>query len=181
MCDKKGDLELIKKNIQRFPNFPKAGITFIDIFSVLRNYKAFCALKEIIIDHVKTLERVDVVAALESRGFLFGPVVALELGLPFVPIRKKGKLPGKVEQVSFTLEYGQDVFEIQSESILPNQGVLLLDDLLATGGSLAASCQLISQLKAKVVECLVIIELTDLKGRDKVPAPVHSFIQETEN
>uniref|UniRef100_A0A1B6LPU1 Adenine phosphoribosyltransferase n=1 Tax=Graphocephala atropunctata TaxID=36148 RepID=A0A1B6LPU1_9HEMI len=181
MSDESEKIDLVKKHIKRYPDFPKPGILFLDIFSVLRSSVAFQALQTLLTSHVRGLGGVDVIAALESRGFLFGPTLALELGLPFVPIRKKGKLPGKVNQVAFTLEYGTDVFEIQTESILPSQKVVLLDDLLATGGSLAASCQLIAQLGAQVVECLVVVELMDLKGRDKVPAPVYSFIQETES
>uniref|UniRef100_A0A1B6FE53 Adenine phosphoribosyltransferase n=1 Tax=Cuerna arida TaxID=1464854 RepID=A0A1B6FE53_9HEMI len=181
MNEESDKIDLVKKHIQRYPDFPKPGILFLDIFSVLRSSAAFHALQELFISHMRKLGGVDVIAGLESRGFLFGPSLALELGLPFVPIRKKGKLPGKVNQVAFTLEYGIDAFEIQTESILPSQKVVLLDDLLATGGSLAASCQLITQLGAQVVECLVVIELTDLKGRDKIPAPVYSFIQESQS
>jgi len=179
--DNRNKLNLVKNSLQRYPDFPKPGIVFVDIFSVLRNSNTFRALKELLVSHVQGLGPVDVIVALESRGFLFGPIIALQLGLPFVPIRKKGKLPGKVNQVSFTLEYGTDVFEVQTDSILPNQKVLLLDDLLATGGSLTAACRLVSQLEAEVIQCLVIIELVDLKGREKIPAPVHSLIQETEN
>lgn len=181
MEEEKAKLDLVKEHVQCYDDFPKPGLKFLDLFSVLKNASAFHALHELFINHVKKLDGVNVIAALESRGFLFGPALSLELGLPFVPIRKKGKLPGKVKQISFDLEYGSDVFEVQIGSILPNQKVLLIDDVLATGGSLAASCQLISDLGAQVVECLVVIEVMKLKGREKVPAPVYAFIQDSEH
>lgn len=172
-------LELVKSKIRSYPDFPKPGILFRDVFSVLRNPSAFRALQDVMIEHVSSqlTPRPEAVVALEARGFLLGPLIALHFDIPFIPVRKKGKLPGEVMQTSFTLEYGTDIFEIQSLSITGGLNVLIIDDLLATGGSLNAVCQLMEQLQATVLECLVVMELTDMKGRENVKAPVHSLIQ----
>uniref|UniRef100_A0A1B6D3W2 Adenine phosphoribosyltransferase n=1 Tax=Clastoptera arizonana TaxID=38151 RepID=A0A1B6D3W2_9HEMI len=170
------NIDLIQKSIKLFHDFPKPGLAFLDIFSVLNNVTAFNALIKLLLNHLQQIENFDVIVGLEARGFLFGPLLAYELGVPFVPIRKKGKLPGEVKQVPYTLEYGTDVFEIQSDSIEPSLKVVVIDDVLATGGSIAASCQLISQIGAKVVECLVVVEIEALKGREKIPTDVYSII-----
>lgn len=171
-------LELVKKHTKSYADFPKPDIVFRDMFSVLREPLAFAALHDVLIDHVRTLHPpVQCVVGLEARGFIFGPLVALALKLPFVPIRKQGKLPGKVTSVTYQLEYGQDEFEMQTESISPNTNVLIIDDLLATGGTLTAACELLSICQVTIVQCLVIMELTELNGRHKVPCNVHSFVQ----
>ncbi|XP_073988156.1 adenine phosphoribosyltransferase [Rhodnius prolixus] len=171
-------LNLVREHIKSYKDFPKQGIVFRDIFSVLLNNQSFKALCDLVIDHIKKLDKkFDAVVGLESRGFLLGPLVALEFSLPFVPIRKKGKLPGPVTSVAYSLEYSTDVFEMQRDSLKEGQTVLIIDDLLATGGSLKASCDLLSSLKIEVAECLVIMELNDLRGRDNVPAPVYSMVQ----
>ncbi|KOC68616.1 Adenine phosphoribosyltransferase [Habropoda laboriosa] len=169
-------LQLLRDSIISYPDFPKPGIIFRDIFGVLHNIIALKAVKDLIVEHILFLE-VDLIIGIDSRGFLFGPMICLELGKPFLPIRKKGKLPGKVIQQSYDLEYGQDTFELQTEYINKNTRVLIIDDLLATGGSMAAAVELVKSTEAEVVECLVIIELTGLKGREKLDVPVHSFIQ----
>lgn len=172
------DIELVIKHIKSYPNFPKPGILFRDIFSIFNNTEATKALQSLISTHCSSLKgKINVVCALESRGFLFGPQIALELQVPFVPIRKQGKLPGDVAKISFELEYGTDVFEIQSSTIPSGSKVLLVDDLLATGGSLAAACKLITSLGGTVEQCLVIMELQDLKGRSNIPSSVHSLIK----
>ncbi|PSN31287.1 Adenine phosphoribosyltransferase [Blattella germanica] len=178
MADLKQKLDFVKENIKSYPDFPKPGIIFRDIFSVLRNPPAFQALQDILIDYVANLSpKPDVIVALESRGFLIGPLLSLHFKIPFVPVRKRGKLPGNVKQQEYALEYGTDVFEIQTESIHPGQNVLIVDDLLATGGSMKAACLLLDQLKAKVVQCLVIMELKALNGRKDLHVPIHSFVQ----
>ncbi|KAG9352488.1 hypothetical protein JZ751_020902 [Albula glossodonta] len=115
-------------------------------------------------------------SGLDARGFLFGPLLAQRLGVGFVLVRKKGKLPGPTTSVSYTLEYGKAEVEIQEDAIEASQKVLLIDDLLATGGTLYAACELMKKLKAEVLGCLVVIELTDLKGAERIkPNPVFSL------
>lgn len=118
------------------------------------------------------------ICGLEARGFLFGFQIAADLGVAFVPIRKKGKLPGEVYSQEYALEYGTDKFEIQKNSIKPGQKVLIVDDLLATGGTMEAACKLIAQCGGEVAECLAVIELVGLNGRARLQGTkVHSFIQ----
>ncbi|XP_044737291.1 adenine phosphoribosyltransferase [Chrysoperla carnea] len=177
-CSKKEKIEYLKGNITSYPNFPKPGILFRDIFALLKNPTAFRILKELVVEYAKSISpKIEIVVGLESRGFLFGPLIALDLEIPFVPIRKKGKLPGKLESIEYTLEYGKEIFEIQADQITTDQRVLIVDDLLATGGSLAAACQLIEKSGAKVSCCLAIMELVDLKGRDKINAPIHTLVK----
>ncbi|KAL3076569.1 hypothetical protein niasHS_014474 [Heterodera schachtii] len=152
--------------IRSFPDFPTKDVVFRDIFPLFSNpslIRSICA-------HIVALyrQKIDVVVALEARGFLFGPIVALEMDVPFVPVRKRGKLPGSVFSATYVKEYGQDVFEIQKNALSEGQRVLLLDDLLATGGSLNAASQLISQSNAKTQAVFVIIELEGLNGRQKM-------------
>jgi adenine phosphoribosyltransferase len=171
-----GRLTHLKSLIKSHPDFPKPGILFRDMFPLLRDPKAFKELKSVMVDYTKeNIPKIDVVVGLESRGFIFGSVLAAELELPFVPIRKPGKLPGELSKVEYLLEYGSDSFEIQKEGLEKGQNVLLVDDLLATGGSLSASCQLIEIVGAKVAGCFVIMELDDLQGRSKLKYPVHSL------
>lgn len=174
--NKNDKLQILKNAIRSYPDFPQPGIIFRDIFGVFQNIAALRAMKDLIVEHILFLE-VDLVIGLDSRGFLFGPIICMELGKPFLPIRKKGKLPGKVIQQDYTLEYGKTTFELQTESFKKDTKVLIVDDLLATGGTMTAAVQLLKSVGADVVECLVIIELTSLKGRDKVGVPVHSFVQ----
>nr|XP_025038299.1 adenine phosphoribosyltransferase [Pelodiscus sinensis] len=130
-------------------------------------------------DHLKTrYSMVDYIAGLDARGFLFGPVLAQRLGIGFVLIRKKGKLPGPTKSVSYALEYGQAELEIQSDALKPGEKVILVDDLLATGGTMRAACELIEKMKADVLECSVVIELKSLQGAEKLkPVPVYSLLQ----
>ncbi|KAH0947365.1 hypothetical protein HN011_008324 [Eciton burchellii] len=174
--DNNDKLQILKDAIRSYRDFPKPGITFRDIFSVFYDTVALKALKDLIIEHVLFLE-VDVIIGLDSRGFLFGPMICMELNKPFLPIRKKGKLPGKVIQQDYTLEYGEATFEMQSEFLNKGTKVLIVDDLLATGGTMAAAIQLLKSVGADIIECLVIIELTSLKGRNKLDVPCYSLVQ----
>ncbi|XP_076234742.1 adenine phosphoribosyltransferase [Calliopsis andreniformis] len=174
--DKNEKLQVLRDAIKSYPDFPKPGIIFRDIFGVFRNIVALRAMKDLIVEHILFLE-VDLIVGLDSRGFLFGPMICMELGKPFLPIRKKGKLPGNVKEHNFSLEYGEATFEIQTDYINKGTRVLIVDDLLATGGSMAAAIKLVKSTGAEVIECLVIIELNALKGREKLDVPVHSFIQ----
>eukprot|EP00455_Lapot_gusevi_P004042 TRINITY_DN1164_c0_g2_i3.p2 TRINITY_DN1164_c0_g2~~TRINITY_DN1164_c0_g2_i3.p2 ORF type:complete len:139 (+),score=53.96 TRINITY_DN1164_c0_g2_i3:166-582(+) len=121
---------------------------------------------------------IDVIVGLDSRGFLMGPILAMRFGIPFTPIRKQGKLPGPVTHIAYTKEYGKDVFEIQNEGVKPGQRVVIIDDLLATGGTMKAAADLIVSLQATVLECLLVIELSDLNGREALqPHTVFSLVQ----
>lgn len=135
-------------------------------------------IKDLIIDHIQTTaSKPEAIIGLDARGFLFGFMLAAELGLPFIPIRKKGKLPGKCLSYQYTLEYGSDHFEMQENSLCAGQKVLIIDDLLATGGSLNAACELVKAAGGTVAEIIVLIELTALNGRSKIPIEnVHAFI-----
>ncbi|XP_046389094.1 adenine phosphoribosyltransferase [Ischnura elegans] len=172
-------IEVVKTRIGAYPDFPKPGICFRDIFSVYHDKDATIMLDEVMKYCAEQAVKrgVQVIAALECRGFLFGPQMALHMGVPFVPLRKKGKLPGKILSLEYDLEYGKDTLEVQEDSIPAGKKVLIVDDLLATGGSLQAACELVKKVGAEVSECLVVMEIVDLKGRTRVPAPVFSLIQ----
>ncbi|KAL8580324.1 hypothetical protein ACOMHN_039535 [Nucella lapillus] len=168
----------VKKLISSCPDFPKPGILFRDIFPVLRDCEVFRELIGLLCEQVKDqAPKAEVIVGLESRGFLFGPMMAERLNMSFVPVRKANKLPGECHRVVYTLEYGEDVFEVQKDSIKPGQSVVIVDDLLATGGTMKAAIDLMDKAGAEVAQCLVVIELTYLKGQSKVPKPVQSLIQ----
>ncbi|XP_015272851.1 PREDICTED: adenine phosphoribosyltransferase [Gekko japonicus] len=172
-------LRLVRERVRDFPDFPARGVLFRDITPLLKDPEAFRAAIDLLEAHVKDKHRrVDFIAGLDSRGFLFGPVLAQRLGVGFVMIRKKGKLPGRTESVSYTLEYGQAELEVQSDTVEPGQKVILIDDLLATGGTMRAACELMSKLKAEILDCVVLIELKFLKGADLLkPFPLYSVLQ----
>ncbi|GFO41107.1 adenine phosphoribosyltransferase [Plakobranchus ocellatus] len=169
-------LSRIRNTLGAIPDFPKAGILFRDIFPVLRDAEVFKDLNEEIFEASKSYPDVECVVGLESRGFLFGPILAQKLSVPFVPIRKKGKLPGELISQTYELEYGTDCCEIQKGSVSKGQKVLIIDDLLATGGTMKAACDLLEKLEADIVLCLCIIELTGLKGKSKIDKPFKSLI-----
>ncbi|NWI53671.1 APT phosphoribosyltransferase, partial [Calyptomena viridis] len=152
-----------------------------DISPLLKDPVAFRTLIDLLEDHLRaSFPKIDFIAGecLDSRGFLIGPPLAQRLGIGFVPIRKKGKLPGPTESVSYTLEYGKAELEIQSDALEPGQKVVIVDDLLATGGTMCAACELLKRLKAEILECLVVIELKLLKGSEKLNStPFHSLLQ----
>ncbi|XP_058065320.1 adenine phosphoribosyltransferase [Anopheles bellator] len=179
--DQSAIVELIKKHIGEYPDFPKKGILFRDIFTALRHGEVCKAIKNVLLSYVREqCPDVQVIVGLEARGFLFSLLIAAELGISSVPIRKKGKLPGSCAQQEYVLEYGTDVFEIQKGSISSGQKVLIIDDLLATGGTMDAANKLVQQLGGIVAQNVVIIELTELGGRKKLEAAginVFSFIQ----
>ncbi len=150
--------------IRDIPDFPKSGILFKDITPVLADAAAFQEVINILVEHAQALTP-DVIAGIESRGFLFGAPLALELGLGFVPVRKAGKLPSATEQEEYVLEYGTAVIEAHRDSIQPGQRVLIVDDLLATGGTAAAAARLVEKLGGKVAGFCFLIELEFLNGR----------------
>ncbi|XP_038218049.1 adenine phosphoribosyltransferase [Zerene cesonia] len=170
----------LEKKIKHFPNFPKEGILFWDIFSAISDGAACKLLQGLLIETIKTkFPQAEAVVGLESRGFLFSFSVAAELGIGCLPVRKKGKLPGDVISYKYDLEYGSDTLEIQKDSIKPGLKCVIVDDLIATGGSLNAAIQLLTNCGADVVGCLIIMELESLKGRKNISTdvPIHSLIK----
>ncbi|KAI1849050.1 hypothetical protein JX265_011286 [Neoarthrinium moseri] len=168
------DREDTKKRVlaalRRFPDFPIPGIQFIDILPIFQDPKIFDALLQVLEAEIReTLGAIpDVIVGLDARGFLFGPSLALRLGCSFVPVRKKGKMPGPCMTASYEKEYGADYFQMQSDAIKPGQKVLVVDDIIATGGSAAAAASLVNQLGGNLVGYLFMIEIGFLKGRDKL-------------
>ncbi|XP_049881396.1 adenine phosphoribosyltransferase [Pectinophora gossypiella] len=170
----------LKSKIKSFPDFPKEGILFWDIFSAISEGSTCKLLQSILVETVRNkYPDVEAVVGLESRGFLFSFSLAAELGIGCLPVRKKGKLPGEVVSYKYDLEYGSDILEIQKDAIRPGLKCLIIDDLIATGGSITAASDLLKTCGAQVLGCLVIIELESLKGRNNIPPgiPVHSLIQ----
>jgi len=157
----------LTKYIRSIPDWPKKDILFRDITPLLADANAFAAAVENIADRYKD-KNIDYVAAVEARGFIFGAAVAARLGAGFVPIRKKGKLPYKTESVTYDLEYGKDTLEVHIDAVKKDSGVLMVDDLLATGGTMAAACKLIEKIGGKVKAIAFLIELKDLSGREKL-------------
>lgn len=172
-------LKLIDSRIRIFPDFPKKGIFFRDICPILKDPEALSAVTSLFEEHVRDkFQQVDLVVGLDARGFLFGPLLAQRLGVGFVLVRKKGKLPGPTVSVGYDLEYGKAEAEIQVDAVSPGQKVILIDDLLATGGTLSAACELMHQQQATILSCLVVVEMKDLNGSDHLkPHPVYSLLQ----
>lgn len=150
------------------PDFPKPGIVFKDISPLLANPDALKYSIEQMAERVNGME-IARVAGIESRGFLFGVPLALHLGIGFTPIRKPGKLPAETTKVEYLLEYGTDTLEIHNDGVHPGDKVLIVDDVLATGGTAQAACELVQLIGGEVAACLFLLELGFLKGRDKLP------------
>ncbi|MFA5855884.1 MAG: adenine phosphoribosyltransferase [Candidatus Pacearchaeota archaeon] len=161
------DEEFVKSRIRTIPNYPKQGIMFRDITTLLKDSEGFSKVIDILYNRYKN-KKIDVIAGIESRGFIIGGVLASKLGLGFIPIRKKGKLPSEVVREEYELEYGTDVIEIHKDSLKYGERVLLIDDLIATGGTCLAACRLIEKLGGIVDECCFVIDLPDLKGSEKL-------------
>jgi adenine phosphoribosyltransferase len=170
------ELAELKAKIRDIKDFPTEGILFKDITTLLKEPQAFkYVVTELALHYLQ--ERVELVVAVESRGFIFGGALAAELGAGFIPVRKLGKLPGKTIEVEYELEYGRDALAIHEDAIKPGQRVLAVDDLLATGGTMAAALRLIEQLGGQVVGVAFLIELGFLRGREKLKNyPLHSLI-----
>lgn len=164
----------LKAHIRQVPDFPKPGILFYDISTLLAHPQAW---QETVRQLVAAVEpkQPDILAGIESRGFLVAAPLALRLGLGFVMVRKQGKLPGATVPYTYDLEYGTDTIEIQEEAIKPGQRVVVLDDLLATGGTMSASVELLRRMGADVRGCACIIELAFLRGREKMDIPVDAL------
>jgi adenine phosphoribosyltransferase len=165
----------LKQHIRHVPDFPKPGILFYDISTLLAHagawHEALNRLTETLAPY-----KPDLLVGIESRGFLVAAPLADRLGTGFIMIRKRGKLPGEVIRHAYDLEYGQDVIEIQAEAIKPGQRVIVLDDLLATGGTMAAAVTLLEKVGAEVAAIGCLIELTFLNGRDRLKVPTHTLL-----
>lgn len=167
----------LKNYIRDIPDFPKPGILFRDITPLLADRQALAAAIYELGGPYHN-QAIDAVVAVEARGFIFGAAVARELNAGFIPVRKKGKLPWHTAAVTYGLEYGTDTIEIHTDALKAGARVLMIDDLLATGGTMAASCQLAEKLGAKVIGLTFLVELTGLGGREKLKKyPIHSVIQ----
>ena len=167
----------LKKYIRNIPDFPKRGILFRDITTLLSDKRA----SKVAINQLSTKfkdKKIDVVVAAEARGFILAAPVAQKINAGFVPVRKKGKLPWRTYKASYSLEYGVDTLEIHQDAFRPGARVLILDDLLATGGTVKAMIDLVKQLRGKIVGICFLIELADLNGRKKLKDyPVRSLIK----
>ena len=161
------DIASIRGAIRDIPDFPKPGIVFKDITPLLSNGPLFGKTIDLIAERYRG-QKIDTVLGIESRGFIFGSALAYKLGAGFSVVRKPGKLPYETHSASYDLEYGKDTLEIHIDAVAPNSRVIIADDLIATGGTAAATAELVSKLGATVVECAFVIELSFLNGREKL-------------
>jgi adenine phosphoribosyltransferase len=167
----------LKKYIRDIPDFPQKGVMFRDITTLLKEPGPFRYTIDTIVDRYRG-HRVDKVVSVEARGYIFGGVIAYKLNCGFVPVRKPGKLPAETVTMDYTLEYGTNTIEIHRDAIAPGERVLVFDDVLATGGTVQATCNLIEKLGGKVIGCVFISDLTYLKGSEKLKGyDVFSLVQ----
>lgn len=169
--------DTLKELIRDIPDFPADGILFRDITPVLRDARAFREVVCTMAEKARAMKP-DVIVGIESRGFVLGAPVALELGTGFVPVRKIGKLPAETIRAEYALEYGTNIVEIHKDAIVPGERVVIIDDLLATGGTAAASVQLTEELGGQVVGLVFLVELTFLNGRERLGGyPTEALVQ----
>ena len=163
------ELDYVRSTVRQVPDFPKPGILFLDITTATKDAKSMNLMIDFLYEKFKD-ERIDYVAGIESRGFIFGAPLACRLNAGFVPIRKPNKLPADTIKESYSLEYGTDTIEMHADAVKEGDRVLVIDDLLATGGTAVAACNLVKKVGAEVVAAAFIIELEPLKGREKIEA-----------
>ncbi len=167
----------LRAKIREVPDFPKPGILFYDITTLLKDREAFKGAVDLLVAPYRNQD-IDVVVGMESRGFIFSAPMAYTLGVGFVPVRKLGKLPAETVSVEYALEYGTNTLEIHRDAITPGQHVLIVDDLLATGGTVSGTIDLVRRLGGDVVSLAFLVELRFLKGRERLRGyDVHSIIQ----
>jgi adenine phosphoribosyltransferase len=167
----------LRAKIREVPDFPKPGILFYDITTLLKDAQAFRDSVDLLVAPYRN-QRIDLVVGMESRGFIFSAPMAYTLGVGFVPVRKLGKLPAETASVEYALEYGTNTLEIHRDAIVPGQRVLIVDDLLATGGTVNGTIDLVRRLNGEVVSLAFLVELRFLKGRERLRGyDIHSIIQ----
>lgn len=170
-------IDRLRAAVRDVPDFPKAGIIFKDITPILSNGALFRASIDLFLEQCRS-KQIDKIVGIDARGFLFGSAVAYELGIGFVPLRKKGRLPYKTESAKYSLEYGEAEMELHIDAIKRGERIVLIDDLLATGGTSASAAVLINKVGGLLVEAQFLIELEFLKGRQKLaPVPLVSFLK----
>jgi len=167
-------MDELKKTIREVPDYPKPGILFYDITTLLKDAGAFRTVIDILTERYRG-KGIKKILGIDSRGFIFAPCVAYNLGAGFVPVRKKGKLPAETLSVDYELEYGSNTIEIHRDSLEPGEKVVIIDDLIATGGTAAATARMVEELGAELVEMAFMIELTFLKGRENLPEDTEVF------
>ncbi len=158
----------LKKTIRSIPNWPIEGVIFRDLTTLMQDPAAFRESCDVLYERYKDMD-IDEIVGIDARGFVFGAVLAYKLGIGFVPVRKKGKLPFKTIQESYDLEYGTDTLEIHEDAVKKGSRVVIVDDLIATGGTVGATVKLMQKLGAQIVECAFVVELPDLNGRKQIP------------
>ena len=170
-------LSKLRAAVRDVPDFPKTGITFKDITPILKDGALFRSSVDIFLHQLRS-KRIDKIVGIDARGFLFGSAVAYELGIGFVPLRKKGRLPYRTESARYSLEYGEAEMELHIDAIEHGEKIVLIDDLLATGGTSASAATLIKKVGGDLIEAIFLIELEFLHGREKLkPTPVTSFLK----
>jgi adenine phosphoribosyltransferase len=170
-------IDILRAGVRDVPDFPKKGIIFKDITPILKDGGLFRASVDLFLEQCRG-KKIDKIVGIDARGFLFGSAVAYELGIGFVPLRKKGRLPYKTESAKYSLEYGEAEMELHIDAITPGEQIVLIDDLLATGGTSASATTLINKVGGELVAAIFLIELEFLRGREKLtPTPIISFLK----
>jgi adenine phosphoribosyltransferase len=157
----------LKKTIRSIPGWPIEGVVFRDLTTLMKDPEALRVSCDIMYERYSN-EKIDKIVGIDARGFVFGAVLAYKLGIGFIPVRKKGKLPAETIEQSYELEYGADTLEIHKDAIAAGERVVIVDDLIATGGTIGATVKLVRQLGGDIVECAFVIELPGLKGREQI-------------
>ncbi|MCP3875768.1 MAG: adenine phosphoribosyltransferase [Desulfobacteraceae bacterium] len=157
----------LKATIRSIPDWPIDGVVFRDLTTLMKDPDAFRESCDVLYNRYKDMN-IDKIVGIDARGFVFGAVLAYKLGIGFVPVRKKGKLPYDTIQETYTLEYGTDTLEIHKDAVEKGEKVVIVDDLIATGGTIGATVKLVRKLGADIIECAFVVDLPDLKGRDQI-------------
>lgn len=157
----------LKQTIRSIPGWPIEGVIFRDITTLMQDKDAYGQACDLMFERYKDL-KIDKIVGIDARGFVFGAVLAYKLGIGFVPVRKKGKLPWKTIQETYSLEYGTDTLEVHEDAIEKGEKIVIVDDLIATGGTVGATVKLMEKLGAQIIECAFVVELPDLKGREQI-------------